>query len=259
MTYTYFQGCSIGGNLYWHTTEVDIEFDDVLSAGTWNFGPGNPTASQYDFESVVLHEMAHALLLGHVIDESKVMHRFITNGATRRLASADEIAAANAVRARSTVNANMCGFFPLTLPGHMTVSNVNDTGVGSLRQAATDVCDSDTIVFSLPASSTIALTSAEITIDKDMQIHGLDMNNFILSGNNARRIFSVNAGKTLTLQNMKLANATSTTNGGAIYNNGIVNLKNILFQNNTQGSTKKALTSGTGTSVIVEGMVTVKQ
>ena len=149
VTYTYFQGCTINGTLYWHLTEMDIEFDEVLSTGTWNFGPGNPTGSQADFESVALHEVGHSILLSHVIDINKVMHRYIVNGTTRRVASADEIAAVVAINARSVANTNMCSNFPLNYAGNISVSNTNDDGIGSLRQAMADVCDNDTIAFVL--------------------------------------------------------------------------------------------------------------
>ena len=91
-----------------------------------------------------------------------------------------------------------------------------------------------------------------------MKIFGLDALNFGFSGNNTRRIFNVNAGKTLTLQNLKLFNTASTSNGGAIYNNGMVNLKNVNFQNNYQGGVPKAMSNGIGSSVKIEGLVNFK-
>ena len=256
VTYTYFQGCTISSVLYWHTTEIDMEFDDALTNASWNFGPANPTFNQYDFESVVLHEMGHALLLSHVIDESKIMHRFINNGAVKRTPSADEIAAVAAVNVRSTTSTFMCGFFALTQAGNITVSGTGDSGTGTLRQAVNDVCNNGTIVFSLPASSTITLTSGEIAVASDMKIFGNDINNFIISGNNSGRIFNVAAGKSLTLQDMKLINGNAASNGGAIYNQGTLFLKNVQFQNNGQGSTlKKAFSAAVGAFVNLEGNI----
>ncbi|MBK7787657.1 MAG: hypothetical protein IPJ54_03560 [Saprospiraceae bacterium] len=72
-----------------------------------------------------------------------------------------------------------------------------------------------------------------------MKIFGNDINNFIISGNNSGRIFNVAAGKSLTLQDMKLINGNAASNGGAIYNQGTLFLKNVQFQNNGQGSTLK--------------------
>lgn len=256
VTYTYFQGCNISGNLYWHTTEIDMEFDDAITNSSWNFGPGNPTFNQYDFESVVLHEMGHALLLAHVIDENKIMHRFITNGAVKRTPSSDEIAAVAAVNVRSTTNTFMCGFFALTQAGNVTVSGTGDSGTGTLRQAVNDVCNNDTIVFSLPAASTITLTGGEIAIANDMKIFGNNINTFVISGNNTSRIFNVAAGKSLTLQDMKLINGNAASNGGAIFNQGTLFLKNVQFQNNGQGSTlKKAFSAAVGAFVNLEGNI----
>ena len=52
------------------------------------------------------------------------------------------------------------------------VTNTGDSGAGSLRQALADAQDGDTISFSLPASSTIVLTSGELTIAKNVTIIG---------------------------------------------------------------------------------------
>ena len=126
-----------------------MEFDDALTNASWNFGPANPANNQYDFESVVLHEMGHALLLAHVIDENKIMHRFITNGATKRSPSTDEMAAVAAVNTRSTTNTNMCGFCPHPTWQCHGICQWRQW-YGTLRQAVNDVCNSDTIVFHCP-------------------------------------------------------------------------------------------------------------
>src|ERR1041384_1801351 len=56
----------------------------------------------------------------------------------------------------------------------ITVTNTNDSGPGSLRQALADVNDGDTINFGV--SGTIALTSGELVIDKDITISGPGQN-----------------------------------------------------------------------------------
>jgi hypothetical protein len=67
-------------------------------------------------------------------------------------------------------------FFLLVLSGSafgatFTVSNTNDTGVGSLRQALADATDGDTIVFDLAGCPcTITLTSGGLVIDDDVTI-----------------------------------------------------------------------------------------
>lgn len=252
--YSWFSSCQPIQN--WYCVDLDLGFDPNTN---WHYLTSNPPSNQIDFESVALHELGHLHQLGHVIDESKVMHRSISNGATRRTLSGDEVEALLDIYSRSVVQGNCTGnnFNPMNYAPNVSVTNNTDTGPGSLREAILDVCENDTIVMSLPASSTIELSSAELTIGRSMKIHGLSQTTFNLSGKNERRIFNIQTGKTLSLQNLKLINSFSTSNGGAIYNNGILNLKNVTFQNNFQNGVRKAFTSPTGTTVSAESSVII--
>jgi hypothetical protein len=107
---TRMSGCISGSEVVWFVDELDIRFDngDNFAPLTWEYGPAAPSGSEYDFESVALHELGHGHLLGHVIDPGAVMHYALSNGAVGRTLSANDLAAGNFVEAKSEAP-NACG------------------------------------------------------------------------------------------------------------------------------------------------------
>ena len=75
----------------------------------------------------------------------------------------------------------------------LTVTNLNDTGAGSLRQAIADASPGDTIDFAV--TGTITLTSGQLTINNDLVISGPGSGDLNISGNNASRVFNVTGGQ----------------------------------------------------------------
>src|SRR5215217_3949363 len=93
-----------------------------------------------------------------------------------------------------------------------TVTNTNDSGAGSLRQAiidsntTTDVAD--TINFDLGSAATITLTSAQLPTITDFPGLTIDGGSadITISGGNQYRVFEVVSGAKLTLSNLTVAN-----------------------------------------------------
>ena len=86
------------GNTLWRVNEMDIEFADpsILPPGfSWHFSEESPLANNFDFESIVLHELGHAHGLGHVTNDESIMHFSIPNGVRRDLVSSDLAAASH--------------------------------------------------------------------------------------------------------------------------------------------------------------------
>jgi hypothetical protein len=59
-----------------------------------------------------------------------------------------------------------CGVAIHLQPARITVTNTNDSGPGSLRQALADASEADNINFAV--TGTIGLTSAELLVDKSV-------------------------------------------------------------------------------------------
>src|SRR5215468_2010340 len=87
----------------------------------------------------------------------------------------------------------------------ITVTNTNDSGPGSLRQALADANDGDTINFDVSLKGqTIALTSGELVIDKNITITGPGSDQLAVSVDFQYhfRIFHVMASPTVTIEGL---------------------------------------------------------
>ncbi|RAU84363.1 T9SS type A sorting domain-containing protein [Pontibacter arcticus] len=85
----------------WRVQEFDMEISSNIN---WEYGPGAPQARQFDFETVILHELGHAHQLGHVIlPNSAVMHFAVEDEVLFRTLSPDDIAGGATVIANSLI------------------------------------------------------------------------------------------------------------------------------------------------------------
>jgi len=98
----------------------------------------------------------------------------------------------------------------------ITVTNTNDSGAGSLRQALSDANDGDTIEFAV--SGTIGLTTGELLVDKSITISGPGANNLAVDGNAKSSVFHIAPGETVTISGLTITNGYTTGFGGGIHN-----------------------------------------
>ncbi len=130
----------------------------------------------------------------------------------------------------------------------LTVTNVNDSGIGSLREAIGNAQSGDTIKFaSTLANKTITLTSGQLSINKDLIIDGVDAGGLSISGNNQYRVFDVqkhpdSTPTSFTLKNAIVANGRTFETGEAGAGGGIrtanfttLVVENSEFKNNVAG------------------------
>lgn len=156
-----------------------------------------------------------------------------------------------------------------------TVTNTNDSGDGSLRQAvdaANNQAGADTIVFSQAlAGQTITLNTGNVVINSDVTIDG-DVNNddkadVAISGGGVNRVIYVLSGNA-TLQSLTITNGNGAGNvagdtlalngyGGAVANstNGTLTVRDTTIQNSTCTDVGGAIYN-VGTLTIIDSTLT---
>jgi hypothetical protein len=102
-----------------------------------------------------------------------------------------------------------------------TVTNLNEAGDGSLRQAIIDTPAGGTVDFQAGLSGTITLMTGELEIAKNLSIDGPGANVITVSGNYASRVFDISASLTVAISGLTIANGSAPLGegGGGIYNN----------------------------------------
>jgi CSLREA domain-containing protein len=149
------------------------------------------------------------------------------------------------------------------------VTNSNDGGAGSLRDAIINACPGGAIGFNIPTSDpgydsstgvfTVTLTSADLTIDRIMEIIGpagslLTIKRSTAGGTPNFRIFTIGA-VAVTMSNLTITNGRTPDgvgptfvggSGGGLLNNGLLSMTNVTLSGNNTGSGSVAGGSGGG-------------
>ena len=151
---------------------------------------------------------------------------------------------------RSLVSVLLALSFATANAATFTVTNTNDSGAGSLRDAIAQgnaAAGADTINFSV--TGTIVLTSGQIAINGPLTIVGPGANNLTINGNANNRIFSIFATDPacpaldgpdylVSISGLRLTNArrTQSNSAGAIFSEHSLALDSVIVDNNTAGN-----------------------
>lgn len=139
----------------------------------------------------------------------------------------------------------------------ITVTNTNDTGAGSLRQAIADASPGDTIVIGV--SGTIFLLSGELVISKNLTIQGKGSLQSALSAEFLSRVLSVASGATVQISGVSIREGVATSDGGGINNAGTLTLiDSIVSENavsNSSGNTGGDGIYNTGSLTLIDVIV----
>ena len=143
----------------------------------------------------------------------------------------------------------------------ITVTNTNDSGAGSLRQALADVNDGETITFAV--TGTIGLTSGELLVSKTITISGPGDNNLAIDGKAQSPVFHIDSGQTVTISGLTITHGYTTGFGEGIHNDhAALTLNNCAITGNSAtgnmggGIYNDAADAGPATLVINNSSVT---
>ncbi len=121
-------------------------------------------------------------------------------------------------------------------PAALVVSNNNDSGAGSLRQAVLNVNmdESGTITFAPNVTGAITLTSGQLMISHNLALIGPGANVLAVSGNHANRVFDITNASTVTIFGLTVSAGTSAGGGGGIYNDhSMLTISNCTLSGNS--------------------------
>ncbi len=115
----------------------------------------------------------------------------------------------------------------------LTVNNLNDSGVGSLRDTINIANSNDVVEFSLESHpSTITLTSGALALAKNLTINGPGANLLTISGNNQFPVFDINAAN-VTLSGLAIAgNINAYNSSNLTFTNSTVSGDNMNIDSN---------------------------
>src|SRR6478752_1771 len=121
----------------------------------------------------------------------------------------------------------LCAMARQTGAATIIVTNTNDSGPGSLRQALANANNGDSINFAVTGA--ISLTSGGLPVTKNVTISGPGANQLAVSGNQALFAFGVFPQRTVSISGLRIRNAQV-----GVYNNqGTVSVSNCALSGNS--------------------------
>ena len=111
------------------------------------------------------------------------------------------------------------GLSPALNANTITVTNTNDSGPGSLREALAVAIDGDTI-DARGISGTILLTTGELQVAHTVRIKGPGAGNLAVDGNATSRVFE-NFASSVTISGFTITNGNSSEGGGILNHGGL--------------------------------------
>jgi large repetitive protein len=118
-----------------------------------------------------------------------------------------------------------------------TVTNLDDAGSGSLRQALADAgtsAESDRILFATGLTGTLTLTSTELDIPSGVEIVGPGADRLTVRSGGSFRVFhGTGVGPVISISGLTVADGSAMGGGGGVTSDGPLTLSRMVIRNNT--------------------------
>jgi hypothetical protein len=139
----------------------------------------------------------------------------------------------------------------------ITVTNTNDSGPGSLRQAIAETNDGDTVNFDVSLKGqTIALTSDELVVEKSITIIGPGSDQLAVSADMQYfRIFHVTGDATVTIEGLTIGPSYAYYGCGILNDQANLTISNCALNGNVGLEFAAGISNG-GALTIVDSTVT---
>jgi predicted outer membrane repeat protein len=134
--------------------------------------------------------------------------------------------------ARARLRLRLTALEDRTLLSTLVVTNLLDSGDGSLRDQIAASAAGDSIVFDSSLRGTITLTSGELDIPHDLTIQGPGAATLTVSGGNTQRVFHIEPDAAATIADLTIANGRVRDVGGGIDCEGSLTLRNSVVTGN---------------------------
>jgi hypothetical protein len=102
------------------------------------------------------------------------------------------------------------------VPSTLTVTNLNDSGAGSLRFELARARNGDTVAFDSGLQGTITLTSGELQVGRSVAIQGPGADLLSVSGNHASRVFEILPGADAAISGLTVTGGVGNPAGAQV-------------------------------------------
>ncbi|WP_020532789.1 fibronectin type III domain-containing protein [Flexithrix dorotheae] len=142
--------------------------------------------------------------------------------------------------------------FGVSFASSVIVNNPGDSGEGTFRQALLDADPGDTIRFELDLPNTIALTSGELLVDKNLFIDGPGASFLRISGENISRVLHIKSGVNVEIHGLTIMNGYTTGDGASGNGAGILNEGDLILYDCeiTQNKVDVSISAGSGGGIL---------